>query len=110
MSTFNLALATTILPQVVVPGEKFEIDFHVHVEGGNNFHWTSASGGPYSPVAKMTVGAVTITATSTVVSAGGGTAAEATLPPPESCRRGKAARSASAPGASAAPTRRHSST
>lgn len=74
MSTFNLTLATTILSQVIVPGEKYEIDFHVHVEGGNNFHWTSATGGPYSPVAKMTVGSVTITAASTVVSAAGGTA------------------------------------
>ena len=73
MSTYNLSLATTILPQVIVPGEKYEIDFHVHVDG-TNFHWTNATGGPYSPVSKMTVGSVTLTATSTVVSAGGGTA------------------------------------
>jgi hypothetical protein len=74
MSTLNLELATTILPQVIVPGERFIIDFHVHYVDGNNFHWTTASGGPYTPVATLTVGSVSITATSTVVSAAGGTA------------------------------------
>jgi hypothetical protein len=65
----NLTLATPILPQTIVPGEVFEIDFHVHEVGGSNFNWTG-----YTPKCKITVGSVTVNKTGTVVSAGGGTA------------------------------------
>jgi hypothetical protein len=65
----NLKLATPILPQTIVPGEVFVIDFHVHEVGGSNFNWTG-----YTPKCKVTVGSVTLNVTGTVVSAGGGTA------------------------------------
>jgi hypothetical protein len=65
----NLKLATYIGKQTFSPGSAFTLDFHVHEDDGNNFNWTG-----YTPKARLTVGAVSVTVTGTVVSAGGGTA------------------------------------
>jgi hypothetical protein len=65
----NLAPATIIPDQVITPGENHVVSFHVHNADGNNFNWSG-----YTPVAKITVGSVTVTGTCTVVSQGGGTA------------------------------------
>lgn len=73
----NLELATYIDMQRITPGSAFTLSFHAHEQGGNNFHWTNATGGPYTPKAKLTVGTVTIAVTGTVVSAAGGTATAA---------------------------------
>jgi len=65
----NLTLATAILPQRIVIGSQFELDFHVH-ESGQNFNWSG-----YTPKATITIGpSVTTTITGTVVNQGGGTA------------------------------------
>jgi hypothetical protein len=65
----NLALATPIPSQTVVPGESFDVQIHAHYEQGSNFNWTG-----YAPVGKITVGSVTITGTGTVLNHAGGTA------------------------------------
>lgn len=82
MAGVNLALATAIPSQTIVPGEKFELDIHVHDTAANNFNWTG-----YQAVGKIVVGSVSITGSGTIISAGGGTAqivwsatATATLP------------------------------
>lgn len=65
----NLELVTPIPPQTVVPGEVFAVSMHVH-DDGSNFNWTN-----FTPVGKITVGTVTIAATTaTVINAAGGTA------------------------------------
>ena len=65
----NLTLVTSIPPQVICKGEVFAISMHVH-DDGSNFNWTG-----FTPVGKITVGTITIAAsTATVVNAGGGTA------------------------------------
>jgi hypothetical protein len=70
-----LDFATTpSAPVVLRPGSQFDLSVHVHQDGAN-FHWTSATGGPYTPKASIRVGGTVLaTATGTVVSAGGGTA------------------------------------
>jgi hypothetical protein len=37
----NLQLASGIDPQVMVPGEVYELAFHVHNGAGQNFSWTN---------------------------------------------------------------------
>ena len=68
-AAINLTLGTPIDSQTVVPGERFGIDIHAHVVGANNFNWTG-----YSPVARITVGTVSVTGAGTVVNQAGGTA------------------------------------
>lgn len=65
----NLQLATGIDPQVMVPGEVFDLTMHAHTEAGQNFSWTG-----YTPKMRVDVAAVSTTFTGTVISAGGGTA------------------------------------
>ena len=65
----NLQLASYIDLHRVTLGSAFTLDFHAHVEGGNNFNWSG-----YTPKATMKVGTVSIAVTGTVVSQGGGTA------------------------------------
>ena len=65
----NLQLATGIDPQVMVPGEVFELAMHAHTEAGHNFNWTG-----YTPKMRVDVGTSSTTYSGTVVSAGGGTA------------------------------------
>lgn len=66
----NLTTAALIPDQVITPGENHEVAFHVHdADSGQNFNWSG-----YTPVAKITVGSVTVTGTCAVVSQGGGTA------------------------------------
>ena len=65
----NLTLGTPIPPQVICKGEVFAISMHVHDDGAN-FNWTG-----FTPVGKITVGTITIAATTATVSAGGGIAA-----------------------------------
>lgn len=61
-------------PVVLRPGSQFDLSVHVHQDGAN-FHWTNATGGPYTPKASLRVGGTTLaTLTGTVVNAGGGTA------------------------------------
>ena len=65
----NLQLATGIDPQVMVPGEVFELAMHVHNGAGQNFSWTG-----FTPKMRVDVASVSTTYSGTVVSAGGGTA------------------------------------
>ena len=65
----NLQLATGIDPQVMVPGEVFELTMHVHNGAGQNFSWTG-----FTPKMRVDVASVSTTYSGTVVSAGGGTA------------------------------------
>lgn len=64
----NLSLATAILPQRIVVGSLWELDFHAH-EAGQNFNWSG-----YTPKAIVELPGFTATYTGTVVSQGGGTA------------------------------------
>lgn len=68
-AAINLKLGTPIDSQTVVPGERFGIDLHAHTVEANNFNWTG-----YTPKGKIVVGTVSLEATGTVISAGGGTA------------------------------------
>ena len=66
----NLKLASLLPTQFIVRGEQHKVSYHVHNADTNvNFNWSG-----YSPVARLTVGSVTVTGTSAVVSQGGGTA------------------------------------
>lgn len=65
----NLHLATAIDPQVIVPGEVFELAIHVHNGASQNFSWTG-----YTPKMRAEVGSTGTTYTGSVVNAGGGTA------------------------------------
>jgi Flp pilus assembly secretin CpaC len=65
----NLQLASGIDPQVMVPGEVYELSMHVHNGAGHNFSWTN-----FTPKMRVDVGTLSTTFTGTVVSAGGGTA------------------------------------
>lgn len=66
----NLKLAALLPTQFIVRGEEHLVSYHVHnADTGQNFNWSG-----YSPVARLTVGSVTVTGTSAVVSQGGGTA------------------------------------
>lgn len=66
----NLTLVTPIPPQVICKGEVFTIAMHVH-DDGSNFNWSTT----FTPVGKITVGTITIAATTaTVINAAGGTA------------------------------------
>lgn len=65
----NLRLASGIDPQVMVPGEVYELSMHVHNGAGQNFSWTG-----FTPRMRVDVASVSTTFTGTVISAGGGTA------------------------------------
>lgn len=65
----NLKLASGIAPQVMVPGEVYELALHVYNWAGQNFSWTG-----YTPKMRMDVGNVSTTFAGTVISASGGTA------------------------------------
>jgi predicted glycosyltransferase len=65
----NLELASGINPQVMVPGEVYELSMHVHNGAGQNFSWTG-----YTPKMRVDVATVSTTYSGTVISAGGGTA------------------------------------
>lgn len=65
----NLQLATGIDPQVIVPGEVFELTMHVHDGAGQNFSWTG-----YTPKMIVEIGSAQSKYTGSVVNAGGGTA------------------------------------
>jgi len=65
----NLQLASGIDPQVMVPGEVYELAIHVHNGAGVNFSWTN-----FTPKMRIDVGALSTTYTGTVVNPAGGTA------------------------------------
>jgi hypothetical protein len=69
ISDNNLQLASGIDPQVMVPGEVYELAIYVHNGAGQNFSWTN-----FTPKMRVDVGALSTTYTGTVISAGGGTA------------------------------------
>jgi Flp pilus assembly secretin CpaC len=65
----NLQLASGIDPQVMVPGEVYELAIRVINGAGSNFSFTN-----FTPKMRVDVGALSTTFTGTVVSSAGGTA------------------------------------
>ena len=67
----NLKLGSLLPTQFIVRGEQHVVSYNVHdADTNQNFNWSG-----YSPVARLTVGSVTVTATSSVVSGSGNASA-----------------------------------